>query len=349
MRKEVICPHVIVMERDGKPCALLAARLEKTKFIPKIGYFKPIQIPATILTVIHQGLLGQIDEGMAKELVRHFWLLLSSKEADAIVFNQLLEDSPLGKALLINGPRWWCEKGPAWSTHWKMLLPEKFDFLQHKMGSKQRWKVRKRQRELESAFPGKVSWQWITSFDDVLGICARLEEVAARTYQRGLGAGFKDDEEHRRRLALFASRGQLRVQLLEVGESVRAFWIGTIYKGVFHSDALGYDPDFRQYEPGTLVFVKLADELTREGVKEIDFGLGDGVYKQRFGDESWRESTVRFFSPNLKGFYLRAFFGVFFMLDKLGRSLVLETGVLDKIKTLWRRRLETKNSEPDAE
>src|SRR5690606_2483245 len=110
------------------------------------------------------------------------------------------------------------------------------------------------QKELESAFPGRVAWRWLAHCDDVHGLCEALESVATRTYQRGLGVGFFDGTEIRERLALFAGRDQLRVQLLEIDGEVRAFWFGLVYKGVFHSSETGYDPDLRSYEVGSLMF-----------------------------------------------------------------------------------------------
>lgn len=176
-------------------------------------------------------------------------------------------------------------------------------------------------------------------FDDIPGLCARLEEVAGRTYQRGLGAGFVDNEEHRRRFALFSSRGQLRVQLLGIEDEIRAFWIGTVYKNVFHSSETGYDPDLLTFEPGTLVFVRMVDELIKEGVQKIDFGLGDAFYKQRFGDHCWQETTVHLFAPTAKGLLLRSATGFSRMFDSAGRRLLERLRLLNRFKRGWRRRL----------
>jgi hypothetical protein len=339
LRPEVECPHVTVIERAGQPCALVLARLERTNFTPAIGYLKPFRVRAKVLAVLYQGFLGQVDEGVAEAIVQHMWSLLASKEADVAVFHHLPQQSHLLQALLTHGPNWWCEKKRTWSTHWEMVLPEEVGFLRLKLRSKHRSSIRRKQRELEAAFPGNVSWRWISRFDDLPGLCAQLEMVAARTYQRGLAAGFVDDEEHRRRFALFAARGQLRVQVLEIEGKARAFWIGTVYDGVFHSSATGYDPSLRFYEPGTLVFARMVDELTREGVRRFDFGLGDAPYKRRFGDKSWRETTVRLFAPTPKGFVLRSIQGICAVLDEGGRRLLQKSGMFDQLKTGWRRRL----------
>ncbi len=347
LRPEVKCPHVTIVERNGKPCALLAARLERTRFVQSVGYFTPVRIPARVLTVLYQGLLGQVDEEMAEALVRHLWSLLASGEADAVSFHQLPEHSALLRALLVHGPRYLCEKRLAWSTHWEMVLPDEPGFQLKKLQSKHRSWIRGRQRKLESAFRGKVSWRWMSSFEDVPDLCARLEWVAARTYQRGLRAGFVDDEEHRQRFSLFAKRGQLRVHLLEIEGKVRAFWIGQVYRGVFHSEATGYDLELSGYEPGTLVFVRMIDELVQEGVRKLDFGLGDALYKQRFGDRFWREATMTMFAPTAKGLSLRSCLKVCSMLDSAGRRMLQRTALLDRLKTGWRRRLARAGPEVD--
>lgn len=220
-----------------------------------------------------------------------------------------------------------------------MDLQYEIGFLLKKLRSKHRSWLRKKQRELEFTFPGKVNWHWMREIDDVSGLCSLIESVAARTYQRGLGAGFVNDEEHRQRFTLFASRGQLRAQLLEIDGQVRAYWIGIVYQGVFHSWETGYDPDLHVFEPGTLIFLRMVDQLVLEGVRKLDFGLGDAAYKRRFGDHSWREATVRLFAPSAKGVAIRSVLGTTSMLDGVARRFLQKIGVLDRLKTGWRRRL----------
>lgn len=333
------------MERDGHPCVLIVARLERTHFVPSIGYFKPVRIPAKILTVLHQGLLGQVDDEIAQALILYLRALLATKEADAVAYHQLPEDSPLLHALLSNGTRLWSEKNPASSLHWSMSLPEEPGLLLKKLRSKHRSWIKKKERELTAAFPDQVVWRWLNCFDDLPGLCGRLENVAARTYQRGLGAGFVNDEEHYQRFALFARREQLRVCLVEIEGKVRAFWIGVVYKGAFHSWETGYDQDFREYELGTLVFVHMVDELVCERICKLDFGLGDASYKQRFGDKCWREATIRMFAPTTKGLSLRLVLAVSGLLDGSLRKLIKKAGLLERLKTGWRRHLTPADSE----
>jgi hypothetical protein len=355
LRPEIESPFVTVIEQNNQPHALLCGRLERTQFAPSIGYLSPVRVSAKIMTVIHQGLLGHLDEEAARESVYYLWSLLDSGVADAIEFHYLSEHSILLQALQVYCSPWFCEKKPRWKIHREMDIPAEGGFIEHKVRSKHRSQIRKKQRELESAFPSTVSWHWMSRFDDadISVLCARLEEVAGRTYQRGLGAGFMDNEEYRQRFVLFARHGQLRVQLLEINGKVKAFWFGTVYQGVFHSSETGYDPDLRKYEVGTLIFIRMVDELAREGIRKLDFGLGDAPYKQRFGDEFWRETTIWLFAPTVKGLALRSIFRLFIMLDSAARQILQKMELTDRLKTIWRRRMvkgemETDKSENDT-
>ena len=334
LRPEVESPCVIVIAPSGQPQALIAGRLERTQFAPPIGYLKPLRIPAKVMTVLHEGVLGQMDDVAALESVEYLWSVLRSGVADAIEFHYLSEDSPLLAALQRHRSGWFCEKNPRWSVHWEMNLPAEGAFIEHKVRSKHRTGLRRKERELESAFPGKVSWRWMSRFDDIPGLCARLEEVAARAYQRGLGTGFIDNEEYRRRFALFGGRGQLRLQLLEIDGIVRAFWFGYVYQGVFHLSETGYDPNLSKYEVGTLMFIRLNDELAKEDVRKLDFGIGDAHYKRRFGDWS-RAGGDRLAVCSDR--------------DKFGRNMIQRIGLLDRLKAGWLLRLAPRKSSADPE
>jgi CelD/BcsL family acetyltransferase involved in cellulose biosynthesis len=346
LRPEVESPFVIVIDKDGAPEALLAGRLERCDFSPSIGYARPVRVRARVLAVIHQGVLGTLTNEAAADAIRYLKSLLHSGVADVVAFHHLSEDSSLLRALQLDRSQWLSEKSPRWSTHREMLLSAGGGFLDQKLRAKHRSSIRKRQKELDAAFPGKVAWRWMVEFDDIPALSARLEEVAAKTYQRGLGAGFFDNEDYRRRFELFARRKQLRVQVLEIEGKVRAFWFGTVYAGAFHSSETGYDPELRDFEVGTLMFVRLADQLIQEGVRRVDFGLGDAPYKERFGDRSWRETPAWLFAPTPKGVALMLLIKVSFALDTAARRVVDRMGLTDRIKALWRRRMAKDATKP---
>jgi hypothetical protein len=340
LRSEIESPFVTVIEQNSQPHALLIGRLERTQFAPAIGYLKPLKIPVKVITVIHQGSIGNMDEETARESVYYLWSLLSSGVADAIEFHYLSEHSKLLRALLVYSSPWFCEKKSAWSIRWKMAIPAEGEFIKHKMRShKHRTRIRKMERDLESAFPGMISWRWMSQFDDISVLCAQLEELAERTYHRGLGTGFINNEEFRQRFALFADRGQLRMQILEIDGKIRAFWFGFIYQDVFYSAETGYDPDLRDYQIGTQTFIRMVDELAKEGIQKLDFGLGNASYKQRFGDQFLREKTIWLFAPTVKGLALRSMLRLSTILNSAARQILQKLKLTDRLKTSWRRRL----------
>lgn len=339
LREEVYCPYVFLIEKNCSVKALLVARFEKINNAPKIGYFEPVKIASDVLSVLYQGVLGDLSELAARSLVQKILDLLRSGKYDMVEFNNLQENSTLLNNLIEYSPKSWVEKEIRWSKHWIMKLPEEPGLLIKKLKSKHRSWIRGRLRKLERDFSDRLAIRWLKNFDDIPGLCAKLEEVAKLTYQRQLGAGFKNDEEHRKRFELFSSRNLLRLQLLEIDDQISAFWIGVIYNGTFYSSETGYDPSLRVYEPGTIVFLRMVDELIKERVRKLDFGFGDAKYKSRFGTGSWLEGTVRLYAPTIKGRILKTANRGALFVDKSGRWVVNKIGVLDLIKTKWRRRL----------
>lgn len=336
---DVISPCVFSVWKNNECICVLAGRVARLTLRPRIGYFNMPGFRGRALTLIHEGLIGQPDREAAEALVKSVQQQLDSREVDIAIFSGITETSPLlpsirsadGNAIGL------ADKSSA--LHWELTLPAQPGALVSAMRSKHRSWIRKKAKDLEAAFPGKTAWRWYAQIDELQPLCRQLEAVAARTYQRGLDAGFKDDEFHQKRLDLFAQKKGLRVILLEIDGKPSAFWFGIVYGGVFHSEATGYIPELRDYEIGTQIFITLVDKLILEGVARFDFGLGDAAYKQRFGDRSWRENSIWLFSRSLRGGSLRFYLRSCEWIDQLLRSLVKHAGIANKLKQTWRRRL----------
>lgn len=335
----VISPCVLSVWHGGECRAVLAGRLEQGGVRPHVGYLRLPRVQGRTLMFIHEGLIGAVSSREARLLADRLGGLLQEGVANLAVFNHVKEDSPLLGCMATQARHALGLANPRWSPHWELTLHSEPGFLVKEMKSKHRSWVRRKERELLEAYPGRLSWRWHTQAEDVGGVCRQMENVACRTYQRGLGAGFRDESAQRERLALFARRGQLRALVLAVDQQPAGFWLGLSYRGTFHSSATGFLPELNQYEVGTQMFLRLVDELVREGIGRFDFGLGDANYKQRFGDRSWRESTIRMFEPGRQGRFLRAYVGSCEALDAALRAVVQRVGVRERLKQAWRRRL----------
>lgn len=338
--EEVLRPHIIVVEDDtGAVLALVAAREERVDVTPSFGYFRAPPIKANVLNLIHEGIIGKLDSGSADSILQHVRSFLATGECDMAFFSQV----PEGDLLLTHAFRtvpWICRDGlPVWNLHWQRTLPSGQGFLLEEMRSKHRAWIRKKMRALESDFAEGVIYRKYCEFDRIPEACVEMEKVAKVTYQRGLGAGFSDDVEHRERYKLFAKRGLFRCWVLYLNGVPEAFWVGILYKTTFHSEATGYDPQLSHYELGTQMFLHMADDLVSEGVQRIDFGLGDAPYKSRFGDHSYREGSFRLYGPRLKPLAVRCVNGLTQSIGMGARRLLSTLGFMGRVKTFWRQRI----------
>jgi CelD/BcsL family acetyltransferase involved in cellulose biosynthesis len=173
-------------------------------------------------------------------------------------------------------------------------------------------------------------------------VIAEAEVIAKKTYQRGLGVGFEDTPAMHGRLNFCAQKGWLRAGVLYIGDRPCAFWIGTVYDGVFVSDFLAFDPEFRDYSLGSYLLIAMIEEFCKEGIKAVDFGFGPGEYKERFGNSELREASVHIFAPNFKGITLNALRTVTVLVENTLKKTLQKTNLLPKIKRLWRERVSQK-------
>jgi hypothetical protein len=346
LRSNILCPCVIAVW-DGDQCrCIVAARRERIRVHPSIGYARLPGVNAHALTIIHGGILGTLNAEAGQQLARTLHALLKDGYADLAQISFLAEGASLWHHL--HETRLRLTQHP-WSTHRQLTLKPDPGFLLKKMRSKHRTWIKRKEKELNLAHPAQVSWTWHSVISNLDDLCRKMESVAHATYQRGLGAGFANDQETRSRLALAARRGQLRVFILEIGGLPKAFWLGDVYGDAFHSAATGYCPEVRPFEVGTLIFLRMIDKLSEEGVARFDFGLGDAKYKERFADHAWREATVQLFAPTLKGALLGALLGWCNRIDRALRWLAMRLGIVNTVKQLWRRRIAGKTSRREGE
>lgn len=223
-------------------------------------------------------------------------------------------------------------------AHNVMLLPATVDELYRGFSQGLRAEVRRKRKKVLADFGESVTIRCYSQESEVEVAAPLLEEVAAGTYQRGLGVGFRDTEEMRRRLRFCARKGWMRIYVLTIAGKPCAFWVGTLSNHSFLSDYNSYKPEYRNYSPGTYLLISVVEEFCGNGVKNIDFGFGAAEYKERFGNSVLMESSVYIFSPRPKGVLLNLVRSMTSSIDSAARKLLERTNLLPKIKKLWRER-----------
>jgi CelD/BcsL family acetyltransferase involved in cellulose biosynthesis len=151
-------------------------------------------------------------------------------------------------------------------------------------------------------------------------------------------------------LLLAAQRGWLRIFILYINNEPAAFEWGIEYGSTFFLRTLGFDPKWRDWSVGTVLFLKALDALCEEAnVKQMDFGFGDAEYKKIYSN-SRNDTRSLFvyadrFYPRLLCVVHQVVTGVWMAATFVANKLGLER----KIKRVWRDQLRRKARRADSE
>lgn len=346
LRSEVVSPCVLALQRDGRTEALLAGRVEDAVETYRFGYLRLWKMRVRRLCFVYGGNMGLIDRDAADLFVRAVLLALREQGLDCAEFSHLREADALGEAAREGRPLLLRDRTSEASIHYRLKVPEKYgDFL---AGIKNRRRFAKMNRILEDNFPGQISIRRFTKAEEVSEFLRDAETITAQSYHRQLGAALRGDEEHCRRFELTARRGRFRGIIMYVKQQPGAYWCGTLFGDTLHLGATGYVPDLRQYEIGTLLFLRLLEDCCGSEVRAFDFGFGDAPYKQRFADESWLEETANLYAPTFRGVMINGLRTLNFFATRMAKRVSDKFNLTQRIKTWWRHRLSRKASDQSS-
>ena len=344
-RPQVLRPHIVVIEKEGAPTAMIIGRLEETRFKFKVGYRSLWSTTRKSITVVYGGLLGDQSEMTVKYAVEVLLESLRNGEAEVLTLSNLRLDSEFYRVAKTR-PSYLCRDFVSTpKDHFNLNLGDSYEDVFQRMSSKHRSELRRLPRVLEKHYPETVKICCYKSPEDVSQLCKDADAVMKNTYQRGLGAGFVANEENIRRMRLSADRHWLVAYFLYVGSTPCAFWIGALYGETLFLEFTGYDPAFKKYQPGTILLKHMITDMESNycHIKRIDYGFGDALYKQRFANEGWYESTVQISAPTLKGIAMNASRNINAKLNKSAAGFLERLGLIQRFKTIWRKRLASKN------
>lgn len=339
----VIRPHVILISKDGIPSALAVGRIEDFEFKCNFGYKTLYKTTVRAFTIIYEGILGDASPENCKILLTEFDNVLKQGEADIIYLSNIKSDSPLYDLARTIPSYLFRDHFPISNVHLKMTVPPNMDAFFSARSRKHRYWLRRLERVLEKEYPGNITTKYFFEEKDLNQLFTDAELVSQKTYQRRLDAGFIDNETTRNTYSLLANKSLLRAYLLYIGEKPSAYWIGHQYGDTFHLGSTGYDPALRDYELGTILFLKMIEDLCSiKELKFIDFGFGDASYKRRFGDQSWNETSIYIFARSLRGISLNIAGTITSMIYQFSIVILKRVGLLEKVKRGWRTILSNK-------
>jgi CelD/BcsL family acetyltransferase involved in cellulose biosynthesis len=313
-------PHVVVTERPGAAPAALVARLEERVLPARFGYATLFKPRLRCLTVVSGGATGAPADQAA--LVRELMGSLARREADVLVFHR----AP--------APSWRRYRVAAATPHWVMDLPADGALLPA-LPKRLRDNYKRSRKLVTKAFGDGAEIRRLDRPEHLETILADLEAVAARTYQRGLGAGF-DATRDRDHVALGLEQGWFRAWVLYTDGAPRAFELGYLHGDRFIIGAKGFDPEYGRHEVGTALQLHLLEELCADPqVRTVDFGFGDADYKRRLANRHWDEVDLLIYGSGPRALAANLGRSAILGADRLARRAAGQDRIA-RVKRRWR-------------
>lgn len=338
--KSVVRPNIVLLQHSGIPVALAVGRIENYTLSCKFGYKSLYNAHTKALGVVYDGLLGDFSANHSKIILDSLLHTLRQDKLDLLRFSYLRVDSPMHKLVRKTPNLLERDHLSSKTLHWRMSVPENIDGFYKSRPKKHRSRIRGLRKVLENDFPGQVQFKTFVEDINLDGLIYDCEFIARKTYQKGLGVAFVSIPEMRQRLRNFADKKQLRAYILYFKNEPVAFWLGRTYGDTFYATHTGYNPDYKNYELGTILFIYMLQNLAEKtSIDYIDFGFGDAPYKTRFANECWKEETVYIFANSWRGLKLNmirtligiSYAGIVNILDRLGVKGKLKKSVRESL------------------
>jgi hypothetical protein len=298
--KNVVQPYIMLLRHNHHPEAMLICRKETTPIRCKIGYLTLLKPSLRCISICYGGFLGRTNSEVCSIWLREVNLRLRNGEADVAVFNHLSTDSEMYKLARAKSNVLGRDYFPRVQVHWQTHIPESIESFYKTIPNKHKKEWKRCERRLAEACKGPVEVVCYSNEQEIDHIMEVACGISARTYKHAMNVGIVDDVLTRALLREAARNGWLRAYILYLNSVPCAFEFGIRYGKVFFPQYIGYDPKWRTFGPGALLFLKVIEDLcTDPAIDMLDYGFGDAPYKQRLGTKSWQEASVYIFAPRL--------------------------------------------------
>lgn len=336
IRDDVVSPFLIVVRENDEPVSMLVARLESRKISARIGYFNVISMNARNINVTYGGFIGEDTPEIREIVLAHLLGELKKNLADIVFFHMVREDAGLlhdCKSLDI--PSWRIQKSQS-SLHYAVQCPESASDILGAKPSKARKRLNYDMRRVEKNLNG-LHFKCNSSGENLASLMQNLEHVASKTYQRGLGVGFKNNKEWRTILELGFAKKWVDVWTLSANGKCISYIIGFNYKKRYLIYAKAFDPEYSHLSVGKYLQIRVLQKLADRGdCKVVDYGFGDAEYKKQFSTESWEEANMMIASSSFKSFILHMAINWCSTVDSAIRFLVAKLGLTKALKAYFR-------------
>lgn len=333
-------PHVILINQNGRPAAMLIGRVEKHQLKLKLGYKTLVSPRLRCLTIEYGGVIGQPTTNLC-ELLVHELMKALRHEVDMVFFNHLRTDSllyPFAQKMPGVLSRGYL---PRIEPHWVMAVPESIDLFYQSLRPKSRNTLRRKIRKLEREFGNQVRIVTYRGENELEEAISAASQISHWTYQYALDVGFVDNAQTRGMMATAANRGWLRMSVLYVKSEPCAFQLVLQYRNTYFLGQTGFNPKWKQWNIGTALFLKVLENICNDpDVESFDFGFGDADYKRHYGNEHWHEACVYIYAPRFYPILINLLHTLVMVLSIMAGYTLEKLGFLAWVKRRWRNVLQ---------
>ena len=156
-----------------------------------------------------------------------------------------------------------------------------------RFSSKTRSTFNRKRRKLTERGEGTFEIEEFRDPESFARFFAEAIPLSRKTYQaRLLSAGLPESENSRQAALALAGENRLRAYMLRIeGKAIAYLYLPIIGSTAIY-DHLGYDPEFAQFSPGTVLQLDALERLFDEGrCRYFDFTEGEGSHKEMFGTD----------------------------------------------------------------
>jgi Acetyltransferase (GNAT) domain len=234
------------------------------------------------------------------------------------------------------GPRPW---------HLTQIYASSEEYLSQ-MSSKTRSTLRKKAKKLAEAGGGELKLMRVDLAHQVGEFITEAVKVSQNSWQHEiLGNRINDSVDERAWNESLAEAGLLRSYLLRAGDRACAFVVGYQFNDVFHYVELGYDRVFAEHSPGTVLLHLLIQDLCdHKPPATLNFGMGDGDYKRRFGNVQSEDVSILVLRKNLPNYILIRSHALLRYLARTAKRIVTKS----RKRNVARRRTSVESFNPAA-
>lgn len=225
----------------------------------------------------------------------------------------------------------------SYRRHYINMAGEFSDYMA-RFSAKTRSSLKRKRRKLVELADGVLDMEEFRTPSEVERFFAEAMPLSRRTYQsRLLDAGLPESDAARSAALELAAQDQLRAFLLRIKGNAIAYLYLPIKDATLIYAFLGYDPDFAQYSPGTVLQLQALERLfAEERYRYFDFTEGEGAHKALFGTD-WVEACSFFLlRASFANRMLLASLDVFDGLVAKAKDLAARSGALARVRRVLR-------------